>query len=355
MRGKAAAGKAPPPAARLPARLTATPAHPPPVRAQNTKVGRAAAHARRLAALQKRIDGVGEDRAGAAAAVEAAASEAAALQAALAKAAKYNARAEAGIAKLDATVAALPAESKAQLRALFERYSRAEALKADEAAFKASCAAQLEELRGRAARLAAEAASGESARALADMAAAQGEAAARLERARGAVAQRTREADRLARLIDDVPTRAELAQYEKRFVELYDEVSEKLEETRKYFATYNTLARKKEYMSKEEQLVSSMLANFAALKSRSQRQSYLDQCGTFTTMMEDSLAKQGAQLDAKRRMRDARAADVQRLVDLQRAYFKAVKDFQEECRKNELLTAEATRRRQVAAAAGAAE
>jgi hypothetical protein len=324
-----------------------------PLPPQNTKMGRAAAHARKLAALQSRLDGAGEARAGAAAAREAAAGEDAAARAALAKAAKYNARAEARIAELDASVAALPPEAKAQLRALFERYSRAEAVKADEAAFKASCASHLDDLRARAARLAAEAASGDAARALADMAAAHGEAAGRLDRARAAVAARTREADRLARLIDDVPSRAELSQYEKRFVELYDEVTEKLDETRKYFAAYNTLARKKEYLGKEEALVASMLANFSALASRGQRQSYLDQCAAFTATMEESLAKQGAQLDARRRARDARAADVQRLVDLQRAYYKAVKDFQDECKQNEALAADAARRKQAAAAAAA--
>jgi hypothetical protein len=52
--------------------------------------------------------------------------------------------------------------------------------------------------------------------------------------------------------------------------------------------------------------------------------------------------------------RDARAADVQRLVDLQRAYYKAVKDFQDECKQNEALAADAARRKQAAAAAAAA-
>ena len=54
-------------------------------------------------------------------------------------------------------------------------------------------------------------------------------------------------------------------QYEKRFTELFDEVGEKLDETRKYFAVYNTLSRKRDYMVKEEALIESMLTNFSAL------------------------------------------------------------------------------------------
>lgn len=87
-----------------------------------------------------------------------------------------------------------------------------------------------------------------------------------------------------------------------------------------------------------------MLSNFPALKSRSQRQQYLDQCQNFIRMMEDSLGKQNAVLDAKRKIRDGRAQEVQRLVDLQRAYFKAVKEFQDVIRKNDALSAEIARR-----------
>ena len=36
----------------------------------------------------------------------------------------------------------------------------------------------------------------------------------------------------LSRKLDDIPTRPELLQYEKRFVELYDTVQSKLSETR---------------------------------------------------------------------------------------------------------------------------
>ena len=56
---------------------------------------------------------------------------------------------------------------------------------------------------------------------------------------------------RLSRAIDDVPTRSELIQYERRFVELYDQVARKLDETRKYYETYNMLVACKDLLSKE--------------------------------------------------------------------------------------------------------
>lgn len=53
------------------------------------------------------------------------------------------------------------------------------------------------------------------------------------------------------RVIDDTPTRTELIQYEKRFVELYQQVAWKLEETKKYYDLYNTLDTSLGFIQKE--------------------------------------------------------------------------------------------------------
>jgi len=84
------------------------------------------------------------------------------------------------------------------------------------------------------------------------------------------------------------------------------------------------------------------------LQNKVQRQSYLDQCATFVKTIEDSLSKQSAALDAKRTIKDTHAAELQKLIDAQRAYFKAVKDFQDECDKNEALQKLAERRAEAA-------
>jgi hypothetical protein len=50
------------------------------------------------------------------------------------------------------------------------------------------------------------------------------------------IAKKNRDIQLLLRKLDAVPTRAELMQYERRFVELNDQMAANLEETRKYFA-----------------------------------------------------------------------------------------------------------------------
>lgn len=68
---------------------------------------------------------------------------------------------------------------------------------------------------------------------------------------RQVLARKNQEIAAVVRAIDDIPTRAELLQYERRFVELYQLVAEKLKETRKYFALYNTLDDTRTYLSRE--------------------------------------------------------------------------------------------------------
>ena len=67
---------------------------------------------------------------------------------------------------------------------------------------------------------------------------------------------------KITRLIDDVPTRAEVLQYERRFVELYELVQSKLIETRKYYELYNALNESYSYMENEDNLLNSIIEGF---------------------------------------------------------------------------------------------
>lgn len=84
----------------------------------------------------------------------------------------------------------------------------------------------------------------------------------------------------LQRKFDDVPTRTELGQYQKRFLELYNQrkqvevsiwlklimtnfsVSNKHNETKKFFTLYNILSEERSYLEKEFNLINSILDNF---------------------------------------------------------------------------------------------
>lgn len=70
-------------------------------------------------------------------------------------------------------------------------------------------------------------------------------------RLRQMLAEANLEVAAASRMIDDTPSRTELIQYERRFVELYQQVAWKLEETRKYYDMYNTLDTTLGFLQKE--------------------------------------------------------------------------------------------------------
>ena len=64
-------------------------------------------------------------------------------------------------------------------------------------------------------------------------------------------ARKNREIAAVQRKIDEVPSRAELSQYQRRFVELYNQVSSTHRETKQFYTLYNTLDDTKLYLNKE--------------------------------------------------------------------------------------------------------
>ncbi|XP_016375553.1 coiled-coil domain-containing protein 93-like isoform X2 [Sinocyclocheilus rhinocerous] len=84
----------------------------------------------------------------------------------------------------------------------------------------------------------------------------------KLQKIRLLMARRNREIAILQRKIDEVPSRAELTQYQKRFIELYSQVSATHKETKQFFTLYNTLDDKKVYLEKEVNLLNSIHDHF---------------------------------------------------------------------------------------------
>ncbi|KAJ1482165.1 hypothetical protein T484DRAFT_1804824, partial [Baffinella frigidus] len=65
---------------------------------------------------------------------------------------------------------------------------------------------------------------------------------AKLKRLRQSLATKTQQVHLVRRKIDDMATRGELVQYERRFLQVYEQVAGNLEETRRYYTKYNTLS-----------------------------------------------------------------------------------------------------------------
>jgi len=159
------------------------------------------------------------------------------------------------------------------------------------------------------------------------------------DKVRQLLAQRNLQVASTTRKIDDVPTRTELIQYERRFVELYQQVALKLEETKRYYATYNTLDSSRNFLSKEVKLIDSITTNFEnAMKTKASQEEFLEQFEAIIKGVSDSLKKQESSMVKKQDEVAKREAEYNSVIEDQRKYFKLVKDFQDECNRNELLS-----------------
>ncbi|KAM4558357.1 coiled-coil domain-containing protein 93 isoform 2-T3 [Odontesthes bonariensis] len=160
----------------------------------------------------------------------------------------------------------------------------------------------------------------------------------KLQKIRLLMARRNREIAILQRKIDEVPSRAELTQYQKRFIELYSQVSATHKETKQFFTLYNTLDDKKVYLEKEVNLLNSIHDNFQqAMSSAAAKEQFLRQMEQIVEGIKQSRIKMERKKQENKMKRDQLNDEYLELLDKQRLYFKTVKDFKEECRRNEML------------------
>eukprot|EP00041_Stephanoeca_diplocostata_P021100 m.485309 g.485309 ORF g.485309 m.485309 type:complete len:618 (-) comp21733_c0_seq2:2285-4138(-) len=220
-----------------------------------------------------------------------------------------------------------------------------EGLKAQEVSFKQTCQAEMEELDDKIEKLegsGVEILDDERTRAIAKQYADDQE---KLKKIKMLAARRTREIANLHRKIDEFPGRAELNQYQRRFVELASQVLTKLRETKQFYTLYNCLDDTKLYLAKEVKLLESVQESYtiAGTSTKSKNQ-LLEQMTTIVQSLSDNYNKLVDRQGKEQSKRDDLSSVLQSLVEKERQYYKSVKDYETECSKNELLIAKLKRR-----------
>ncbi|XP_030343257.1 coiled-coil domain-containing protein 93 [Strigops habroptila] len=245
--------------------------------------------------------------------------------------------------KLDKKLAALETiESQADssiLQSLRALVAMNENLKSQEQEFKAHCREEMERLQQSIENLKAEAVeNGEEQEPNKVIEQQYKTEKDKLQKIRLLLARRNREIAILQRKIDEVPSRAELTQYQKRFIELYSQVSATHKETKQFFTLYNTLDDKKVYLEKEVNLLNSIHDNFhQAMASSGSREQFLRQMEQIVEGIKQNRMKMEKKKQENKMRRDQLNDEYLELLEKQRLYFKTVKEFKEECRKNEIL------------------
>jgi hypothetical protein len=249
------------------------------------------------------------------------------------KAERRNARIQ---AEIDRVAGSLDPQRQAALRALGLLVQRNEKLAAEKDALVTGCKATLQEWRARVDQGRREQA-GDDNENYAAVEQQHLEERARLNKVLAMVAQQNRDIDALQRQIDAIPTRAELVQYERRFVELYEQVQRTFAETKQHFVRYNTLSETLGYLRKEMDLLDSIhekCRQVLGTRGAEQLPASVEQTADSVGVSKQRILDK---LEAERRTTQTLMDACTALQARQRQYFTAVKELKEECHRNEQL------------------
>ncbi|KAG7296188.1 hypothetical protein JYU34_021289 [Plutella xylostella] len=143
-----------------------------------------------------------------------------------------------------------------------------------------------------------------------------------------------REVLRYSVAIDEVPGPAELLQYEKRFIELYNQVASKHKETKQYYIFYNTLYEVKLYTSKELSLLNSIIDNYEeAMSSTRKREEFMSQFESIVEWVNQTVKKVETKYQQEKDKKTDLHSEFSRLMDVQRQYAAALKKLADERNK----------------------
>lgn len=151
------------------------------------------------------------------------------------------------------------------------------------------------------------------------------------------------------RKMDEIPSRRELQQYQRQFLELYEQMAQRFTETRQYYHTYNTLCDRRNYLSREVTILESIQENYAnALKAKGGKQKLADSLAEIEAAVQKNLATARDKLAEEQARSVALDETHSKSIEKERQYYKAAKDFQDECSRTEDLQEELEQVRQEA-------
>ena len=159
-----------------------------------------------------------------------------------------------------------------------------------------------------------------------------------LGKARLKLAKRTRLVMELERKIDSIPSRAELSQYQRRFVELYNQISSKQNETQNYFDMYNNLGDQRDFIEKEIKLMNLIQEGFEkSSDSQHTKYQYEAQLEEILKGVKEGRKRAKNKLTEKEQVKERIIKQKQELMFHQQQYFTLVKKIQDEVKKNEII------------------
>lgn len=149
----------------------------------------------------------------------------------------------------------------------------------------------------------------------------------RYEKARGILAEKNQEVAILQRKLESKPSQTEITQYQRRFVELYEQINLKVEENRRFYASYNSLIEVRDLLENEISTLDSFQQGFKQSKKKSEKESFAE---SVTGGIMQVASKTKKALEKQRQLTETLKElekKYKNLEEVERSYYQMVKEF----------------------------
>lgn len=157
------------------------------------------------------------------------------------------------------------------------------------------------------------------------------------------LSSKTRAIALVRRKMDEIPSRRELQQYQKHFLELYEQMALRFTETRQYYNTFNSLQDRRDLLQRELNVLNQIQENYPlAMKNKASKSKFAENLSAIADQVAKSYDKASEKLKEEKEKRDSLDDQHSKSVEKERAYYAAAKAFQLECATQEQLLDSAT-------------
>jgi hypothetical protein len=147
------------------------------------------------------------------------------------------------------------------------------------------------------------------------------------QRARGILAEKNREVAVLQRKLESKPSQTELTQFQRRFVELYEQINLKVEENRRFYASYNALIEVRNLLESEISTLDSFKQGFTQSKKKSEKESFAENVtGAISQVVGKTKKAQEKQRALAENLKELEKK-YKSLEEIERSYYQMVKEF----------------------------
>jgi hypothetical protein len=169
----------------------------------------------------------------------------------------------------------------------------------------------------------------------------------RLKRVTLELAHVSRDVLRCQRRLDDIPSRSEVTQYQRRFVELYDQIAAKHIEAKKFYVLFNQLEDTRLQLDKEFTLLNSIMESFSvASQSVNGQADFLAQFESIIHNLVQARSRIESRISQEKDKKDQLNRQLQDYLEKQRLYNKLIDKFKKECTKSQVLQDELNQEKQ---------